>query len=100
VADSLTAATQTGLTKKVLFGMALRQTTGFVESMLRLIGLDWAVPDLGTLSWRWKTLKVNIAATTAREPGKRPQLRPDKTCEPPAQRASIVPTDNPRRRSL
>jgi len=26
---------------KVLFGMALRQTAGFVESLLRLAGLDW-----------------------------------------------------------
>ena len=39
------AAIQTCLTMKGLFGMALRQTTGFVESLLRLIGLDWAVPD-------------------------------------------------------
>lgn len=45
---------------KVLFGMALRQTTGFVESLLRLIGLDWAVPDFSTLSRRQKTLNVNI----------------------------------------
>lgn len=45
---------------KVLFGMALRQTTGFVESLLRLVGLDWAVPDFSTLSRRQKTLKVNI----------------------------------------
>lgn len=28
------AAIQTGLTLKVLFGFALRQTTGFVESLL------------------------------------------------------------------
>ena len=34
------AAVQTCLTMKVLFGMALRQTTGFVESLLRLIVLD------------------------------------------------------------
>jgi len=34
---------------KVLFGMALRQTTGFVESLLRLIGLDWDVPGFSTL---------------------------------------------------
>ncbi len=34
------AAIQTCLTMKVLFGMALRQTTGFVESLLRLVGLD------------------------------------------------------------
>ena len=42
--DYSDAAIQTCLTMKVLFGMALRQTTGFVESLLRLIGLDWAVP--------------------------------------------------------
>jgi len=36
---------------KVLFGMALRQTTGFVESLLRLAGLDWDVPDFSTI-WR------------------------------------------------
>jgi hypothetical protein len=34
------AAIQTCFTMKVLFGMALRQTTGFVESLLRLVGLD------------------------------------------------------------
>ena len=59
-----TNAIQTCLTMKVLFGMALRQTTGFVESLLRLIrcpagdhrgdlprgGLDWEVPDFSTLS--------------------------------------------------
>jgi hypothetical protein len=54
------AAIQTCLTMKVLFGMALRQTTGFVESLLRLVGLVWAVPDFSTLSRRQKTLKVNI----------------------------------------
>lgn len=61
-------AIQTCLTMKVLFGMALRQTTGFVESLLRLIDLDWAVPDFSTLSRRQKTLKVNIptAGQTAR----------------------------------
>ena len=45
---------------KVLFGMALRQTTGFIESLLRLVGLDWAVPDFSTLSRRQKSLAVNI----------------------------------------
>ena len=58
--DYSDAAIQTCLTMKVLFGMALRQTTGFVESLLQLIGLDWAVPDFSTLSRRQKTLKVNI----------------------------------------
>ena len=54
------AAVQTCLSMKVLFGMALRQTTGFVESLLRLVGLDWTVPDFSTLSRRQKTLAVNI----------------------------------------
>ena len=54
------AAVQTCLTLKVLFGMALRQTTGFVESLLSLSGLDWDVPDFSTLSRRQKTLAVNI----------------------------------------
>ena len=53
-------AIQACLTMKVLFGMALRQTTGFVESLLHLIGLDWAVPDFSTLSRRQKILAVNI----------------------------------------
>ncbi len=54
------AAIQTCLTMKVLFGMALRQTTGFVESLLLLIGLDWTVPDFSTLCRRQRTLAVNI----------------------------------------
>lgn len=40
--------------------MALRQTTGFFESLLQLVGLDWQVPDFSTLRRRQKTLAVNI----------------------------------------
>ena len=58
--DYSDAAIQTCLTMKVLFGMALRQTTGFVESLLRLIDLDWVAPNFSTLSRRQKTRKVNI----------------------------------------
>lgn len=58
--DYSDAAIQTCLSMKVLFGMALRQTTGFVESLLRLIGLEWAVPDFSALSRLQKTLKVAI----------------------------------------
>ena len=54
------AAIQTCLTLKVLFGMPLRQTTGFVESLLRLVGLDWTVPDFSTLCRRQKTLNVSL----------------------------------------
>ncbi|MGX7347073.1 IS5 family transposase [Acetobacter pasteurianus] len=54
------AAIQTCLTLKVLFGFALRQTTGFVESLLRLAELAWSVPDFSTLSRRQKSLTVDI----------------------------------------
>lgn len=40
---------QTWLTMKFLFGMALRQATGFVDSLLRLDGLGRVVPDFSTL---------------------------------------------------
>ena len=58
--DYSDAAIPTCLTMKVLLGMALRQPTGFVESLLHLIDLDRAVPNFSTLSRRQKTLKVNI----------------------------------------
>ncbi len=54
------AAIQACLTLKVLFGMPLRQTTGFVESLLKLVNLDWEVPDFSTLCRRQKTLSVDI----------------------------------------
>ncbi len=42
------AAIQACLSIKVLFGLPF-QTAGFVESLLDLVGLDWAVPDLRIL---------------------------------------------------
>ena len=54
------AAIQACLTLKVLFGLPLRQTTGFVESLLKLVGLDWAVPDFSTLCRRQRTLSVAL----------------------------------------
>ena len=54
------AAIQVCLTMKVLFGMPLRQTTGFVESLLRLAGFDWKIPNFSTLCRRQKTLSVAI----------------------------------------
>ncbi|AGI66466.1 hypothetical protein OAN307_c07410 [Octadecabacter antarcticus 307] len=40
--------------------MPLRQTTGFVETLLKLVDLDWEVPDFSTLCRRQKTLLVAI----------------------------------------
>ena len=54
------AAIQVCLTMKVLSGLPLRQTAGFVESLLRLAGLNWKVPDFSTLCRRQKTLNVAI----------------------------------------
>ena len=60
------AAIQTCLTMKVLFGMTLRQTTRFVESLLHLIDMNRAVPNFSTHCRRQKTLKVDIADPQAR----------------------------------
>lgn len=49
------AVIQLYLTPKVLFDTPLRQTTGFVESLLKLVELDQAVPDFNRLIRRQKT---------------------------------------------
>ena len=54
------AAIQACLTLKVLFGLPLRQTTGFVTSLLKFAGLDWSVPDYSTLCRRQRTLSIAI----------------------------------------
>ncbi|WP_099827136.1 IS5 family transposase [Oceaniglobus indicus] len=54
------AAIQACLTLKVLFGMPLRQTTGSVESLLKLVGLGWEVPDFSALCRRQRSLNVNL----------------------------------------
>jgi hypothetical protein len=52
------AAIQFCLSIKCLFGLALRQSLGLVESLLRMSGLDWKGPDCSTVSRRQKTLRV------------------------------------------
>ena len=44
------AAIEFCLTLKNLFGLALRQATGLVESVLQLSGLTWPTPDFSTPS--------------------------------------------------
>ena len=48
--------------------MALRQATGFVESLLRLAGLDWTIPDFSTLSCRQKILAVTTTYCGSKGP--------------------------------
>ena len=54
------AAIQTCLKLQVLFGMPLRQTTRFGQSLLQLVGLDWAVPNFSTLRRRQRPLNVGL----------------------------------------
>src|SRR3954462_2625932 len=48
----------TALTLRAVFRLGLRQTGGLIGSILRLLGLDLAVPDHTTLSRRAATLEV------------------------------------------
>src|SRR5689334_12148858 len=48
----------TALTLRAVFRLGLRQTEGLIGSVLRLLGLDPAVPDHTTLSRRAATLEV------------------------------------------
>ena len=66
--DLQTICHKTCLSLKVLFGMALRQATGFVEILLRLVRLDWTVPDFSALSPRQTTLAVNIPSRGSKGP--------------------------------
>lgn len=54
------AAIQFCLSIKCLFGLALRQSLGLVQSLLALAKLDWRVPDFSTISRRQKTLQVQL----------------------------------------
>ncbi len=51
-------AIETGLTFRLLFHLALRQTEGFLGSVLRLMGVDLPCPDHTTLSRRNATVAV------------------------------------------
>src|SRR3712207_4399811 len=51
-------AIATALTLRAVFRLALRQTEGLIGSVLRLLGLDLAVPDHSTLSRRAGTPEV------------------------------------------
>ncbi|GKT20265.1 IS5 family transposase [Acidovorax sp. SUPP3334] len=54
------AAIQFCLSIKCLFGLALRQSLGLIQSLLELAKLNWRVPDFSTLSRRQRTLQVQL----------------------------------------
>jgi DDE family transposase len=51
-------AIATALTLRAVFRLALRQTEGLIGSIIRLLGLDLAVPDHSTLSRRAGSLEL------------------------------------------
>jgi hypothetical protein len=51
-------AITTALTLRAVFRLPLRQTEGLIGSIIRLLGLDLAIPDHTTLSRRAETLAV------------------------------------------
>jgi len=50
------------LTIKSLFSQPQRQAMGMAQSLLKLAGLDWQVPDFTTVGRRKKHLSVTIGA--------------------------------------
>ena len=53
-------AIQFCLSIKCLFDLALRQSLGLVESLLRLPRLDWPVHDYSNISCRQQSLRVQL----------------------------------------
>ncbi|GAC1045955.1 hypothetical protein thsrh120_59600 [Rhizobium sp. No.120] len=63
-------AIETALTLGLVFGLRLRQTEGFLTSVLTLMGLDLAVPDHTTLSRRASKRRLPDRRRKHQAPGK------------------------------
>lgn len=59
---------QTGLIFRKLFNLPLRQTEGFITSLVELLQLSLDVPDYSTFSRRNKTLSVDLPTRKTNEP--------------------------------
>ena len=55
------SAIQCCLMIKSLFRLSLRMVTGFVQSLIKLCGLDWAAPDYSTICRRQKHIDIAIS---------------------------------------
>lgn len=56
-------AIETTLTVRAVYGLALRQTEGFLRSVARLLQLDIEIPDHSTLSRRSPSLNAHLRQT-------------------------------------
>ena len=61
-------AIETALTLRLLYHLPLRQTEGFVGSILLLMGLDLSAPEYSTLSRRQGRLSVELPTRSVDEP--------------------------------
>jgi hypothetical protein len=61
-------AIQTALTVKAIYHLGFRQTEGFLQSVVKLFGVEIDIPDYSTLSRRQKILTVPLAASSPRGP--------------------------------
>ena len=61
-------AIETGLTVRLVYGLALRQTEGFLQSISTLLDLGLRIPDHTTLSRRAKNLNVQILVSVPSGP--------------------------------
>lgn len=57
-------AVETCLTLRGVYGLALRQTQGFVRSLMRVMDIDLPVPDYSTLSRRAAGLDISLSRAT------------------------------------
>ena len=61
------AAIQCCLMIKSLFRLSLRMVTGFVQSLIKLCGLDWTAPDYSTICRRQKHIDIAISYQKSRD---------------------------------
>ena len=61
------AAIQCCLMIKSLFRLSLRMVTGFVQSLIKLCGLDWTAPDYSTICRRQKQIDIAISYQKSHE---------------------------------
>ncbi len=61
-------AIETALRLRLVFKLPLRQTEGFLRSVLSLMGVDLEAPDHTTLSRRSQHLNVDLHPVPANEP--------------------------------
>ena len=52
---------------KSLFRLSLRMITGFVQSLIKLCGLDWTAPDYSTICRRQKHIDIAISYQKSRD---------------------------------